>query len=83
MAVFVIFQTILALFLVGISVFILIPVMYKLKEEPSFWANASNQAIQVRDNLYNVYFYYPVMLFGAIIVYAFMASARRQPDEYG
>lgn len=81
MAVIIIVKTILALLAVGVASFTLTPVMYSLKNNDSLWVNCGTQCLQIRDNLYNVYFYIPVALVGVIVLFAVMSSTRRQQDE--
>jgi hypothetical protein len=81
MAVIIIVKTILALLAIGVASFTLTPVMYSLRENTALWTHCSAQCLQIRDNLYNVYFYIPVALVGVVVLFAIMSSTRRQPDE--
>ncbi|AIF83254.1 hypothetical protein NTE_01181 [Candidatus Nitrososphaera evergladensis SR1] len=81
MAVIIIVKTILALLAIGVASFTLTPVMYSLKENPSLWTHCSSQCLQIRDNLYNIYFYIPVALVGVVVLFAIMSASRRAPDE--
>jgi hypothetical protein len=79
--VIIIVKTILALLAVGVAAFTLTPVMYSLKNHDALWEHCDSQCLQIRDNLYNVYFYIPVALVGVIVLFAVMSSTRRQQDE--
>lgn len=81
MAVIIVVKAILALLAVGIAAFTLTPVMYSIKDNDGLWQNCSEQCLQVRDNLYNIYFYIPVALVGVVIVFSVMASSRRDVQE--
>jgi hypothetical protein len=79
MAVWVIIKTILALGALGVGYFTLMPLIFDLQTESLEEVPADRQT--EIEQMYELYNYIPVMLFGAIILFAILAATRRETYE--
>lgn len=82
MAVIIIVKAILAILALGVAYFMLTPVVYEIKAKALDSPNLSGAQIAQINQMYELYSYIPPMLFGAIILFSYMASTRRQTDEF-
>jgi Na+/phosphate symporter len=66
----------------GMMSLIFMPVMYQLAYTQPYWATAPANQLVIRDNLYNIFLILPIMTIGAIILWMYMASARKDQGTY-
>jgi hypothetical protein len=79
MAVWVIVKFILAIGALGVGYFTLMPVIYDLQTQALEEVPEERQA--EIEQMYELYNYIPVMLFGALLLFAILAATRRETSE--
>lgn len=79
MAVWVIIKVILALGALAVGYFALMPAVWDLQNQAI--ADAPADRVDEIEQMYELYNYIPVMLFGAIILFAILAATRRETSE--
>ena len=67
----------IAIFATGMLSLMFMPVMYNLAYQLDYWKTAPANQLAIRDNLYYIFLALPMFTIGAIIVWMYMASARR------
>ena len=63
--------------------FAFLPVVQEIGYNPSHWVNASSQAIEARDIARTSILSLPLFLVGALVIFGFLAVARRDYGEFG
>jgi hypothetical protein len=81
LAVIIVIKVVLALIALGASSYVILPTMYNLKNDPGLWTNVTGDALTVRDSIYDIFVYMPLIVGAMVILWGFMASARKQVDE--
>jgi len=72
----------ISIFATGLLSLIFMPVMYNLAYISPYWLTAPEEQLVIRDNIYNIFLILPIATIGAIILWMYMASARRDTQYY-
>jgi hypothetical protein len=79
MAVWVVVKFILAIGALGVGYFTLMPMIYDLQNQALEEVPADR--VEEIEQMYELYNYIPVMLFGALLLFAILAATRRETSE--
>lgn len=80
MAINIILRSIISVFAIGISMVAFMPAVWDLYYNQDLWQDAPSEALAVRDNVYATFMALPLFMIGAVFLWAYMATARR---DYG
>lgn len=80
MAINIILRSIISVFAIGISMVAFMPAVWDLYYNQDLWKDAPAEALAVRDNVYATFMALPLFMIGAVFLWAYMATARR---DYG
>jgi len=79
-AINIILRSIISVFAIGISMVAFMPAVWDLYYNQDLWQDAPSEALAVRDNVYATFMALPLFMIGAVFLWAYMATARR---DYG
>ena len=82
MAVNIIIRTLIAFFALGIVFIMFMPIVYTLALDQTIWDDMPLDVLANRDNLYSVFLLIPIFGIAGIVLWMYMASTRRQQDEF-
>lgn len=82
MAVIIVIKVVLALIGLGIASYVVLPTMYSLKTDSSLWTDVSSEALVVRDSIYDIFVYMPLIVGAMIILWGFAAASRKTIEEF-
>ena len=82
MAVNIIIRTLIAFFALGIVFIMFMPIVYTLAFDQAIWDDMPLDVLANRDNLYSVFLLIPIFGISGIVLWMYMASTRRQQDEF-
>lgn len=80
-AVIIVIKVVLALIALGASSYVVMPTMYNLKTDNSLWENVTGDALTVRDSIYDIFVYMPLIVGAMVILWGYMAAARKTVEE--
>lgn len=80
MAINIILRGIISVFAIGIAMVAFMPAVWDLYYNQDLWINAPAEALATRDNIYATFMALPLFMIGAVFLWAYMSTTRR---DYG
>jgi len=77
-AINVVLRAVISIFAIGIGVIAFMPAVYDLYYMQSLWENAPSEALAVRDNVYATFLTLPLFMIGAVFLWSYMSTTRRE-----
>ena len=80
MAINIILRGIISVFAIGIAMVAFMPAVWDLYYNQDLWIDAPAEALATRDNIYATFMALPLFMIGAVFLWAYMSTPRR---DYG
>ena len=77
MAINIVLRVIISIFAIGIATIAFFPAVYDLYYMQDLWDTAPAEALAVRDNVYATFLSLPLFMIGAVFLWAYMATSKR------